>query len=350
MFPWKLDHFMKVLCGMGTSDVSRLQGFIQGGADSAPDFETLQALFDPNKQTRRSTFEKYTAKESGKDLGLIHDFLTNESFIDAFADWDGRYRSAFEVNVNIIKKPQEFNCPPEGDQFMSALLGGFSHLISNILHLESVVYGEVKEQPIRDFPTKLPVQEFRDQLRQWPNEEKAKVFELHAFMLYMASIELDFGEWEAEFDLMSPSYFVPGWEKGRIVYPMKTFWTWLRNDRECSTWKQLAEKLKTPEQSVKNHANTKSLKKTPSWSEFWRMMNNAQVEDDRTSSFIFKTSIAYGIARIMQEHTHRCVDYVTEYFCEPSEIANYYLARIKDMKQNECRSIPLHPSFTKTQD
>jgi len=346
MFPWDLDHFMKVLCGMGTSDASRQQGIILGSVGDAPDIETLQGLFDSNKQPRRTTFEKYVVTETGNDLGILYDFIASDSFRNAFSDCDERYSSVFEIQLKMIQKPNIFNLPAVGAEFMSAMLASFAHLISTILHLEGLVYGEVEEQRIRDFPTILPHQEFLIQHKHFSDEKKATTFELHAFILYMASIELDFEEWDAEFELMSPSYFVPSCENGRIVYPMKTFWTWLRNDRGCRTWKQLAEKLQTSEQSVKNHANTKSLKKTPSWNEFWRMMNNAQVVDDRTTSFMVKISIAYGIARMMQEHTHRCLDHVTEHFCEPCEIGNYYLERIQDMRQNECRRIPLHSSFT----
>ncbi|MDG1301469.1 MAG: hypothetical protein P8R37_07755 [Opitutae bacterium] len=252
----------------------------------------------------------------------------------------------FELYVEIIKNPSKFNGTSEGTTFYKFQLEAFPQLWSSVLHCEGVIHSEIKDHNIRSLPAKKPYHQVRDQVLKWPNEKKTKVFELHAFMLYMASIEIDLGDWDAVFTLMPPSAFVPSPAKGRVAYPMNAFWKWLRHECGCTTWKQLAEKIQTSEQSVKKHANTKSLKGTPSWSEFWRMMNNAQTINDRSSPFIFKTSLAYGIARIMQEHAHRCVDIVIEHFCEPCEIGNYYLACIKDMKQNECRRIPLHPSFT----
>jgi len=244
---------------------------------------------------------------------------------EAFHDWDGRYSSALQILREVIWSPETFKVPSEGTEFMSRILGGFPHLISSILHVEKWAHGKLKGQPMRDFPTKLPPADFGAKNRESSDARKVQVFEIHAFLLYLAALELDFSEWEPKFELMPPSCFVPSFMKGDVAYPMKGFWTWLRTELNCSTWVELAEKLQTTEQSIKNAANTKSLADAHSWSEFWRMMNNAQEAIDRTSPFMVQTSLAYGLARIIQEHASRCLDVVLEDFCEADDIENFYL-------------------------
>ena len=314
MIPWTLEHFMKVLCGMGTSEESRLYNLLRGASTNSPDFATIQKFFSSGEKVlRRNTFEKCVAQESGKDFGILHDMMTSDAWKEGFKNWDGRYSSSFKLLVRSIQNPEAFNSPKEGVDFMSALLGGFTHLISTILYVESFVYGEIKGQPMRDFPTKLPHQEFWDQLKLWTNEKKAQAFELHAFILYFASIEIDISEWEPEFEIVLPSYFVPSWEGGKVIYPMNTFWRWLRNECDCSTWVNFADQLGTTVAMLSKHRDTATMKHTPSWSKLRGMLKRIDPTRDLLSPFSMRVQFAYSIARIMQEHAHRCVGLATEY-------------------------------------
>ena len=59
---------------------------------------------------------------------------------------------------------------------------------------------------------------------------------------------------------------------------------------------------------------------------------------------VLEVTLAYGMARVMQEHAHRCVPVVIDHYCDEAEIDNFYLKRINECKK-WVQEIPLHPCF-----
>jgi hypothetical protein len=159
-------------------------------------------------------------------------------------------------------------------------------------------------------------------------------------------LELDMETWEAEHPLVLPSMFVPDFRDGRLRYPMWRFCTWLKDKFHADSWKDLANVLgwkdetqaqtQDCEQQIRNWANTKTLTKVPSWGSFREMLDNAGV----TESGRLEIQFAFGVTRILQLHASRTLPLALEYLFDPEDAGEYYLARIEDLKKNECGVIP----------
>ncbi len=351
MRPWTLDRFMKVLFGVKTTDVSRLHGLMSSSMKSVPDRDTLKKLLDGARLPNRSTFENCVGLETGTSAAFLYDFCSSSAFSEGTGKWEDRFDSVFEVLLEIIRAPEKFQLPSDGSKFLEFIVCAFPHFFSSVLHVEAWVHGELQGQFVRDFPTILPHDEFRVRVNGFSKSNKVRIVELHIYMLHFSSLELDICDWETCFKRVVPSEFVPSWDpslnggKGGVVYPMESFWRWLRGELGCRNWNALAKRLCINPAQLNQYKGTTSLDRVPSWSKLRSMLRRVDPHFDFFSEFGLRVHLAYGLARLLQEHASRCLDVVTTHFARKQDIERFYLERIESLKSAECRRIPLHSAY-----
>ena len=357
MFPWPVEHFSKILFGADAHTIIRR--IIKGANDGqAPDKGTTRKLLNTNKTVRRSTLEPFNA-------GIIYDIQTDEAWVSSFEQMEATYRGSFECNFAILENWFKQSKFEDSSLFLDTIFRALRRLISTIIYLEDWAQAP-KDVPIgiRELKPKESVESLRQKIATWTNEEKVLLFELQAFMLYIAAFELDVEEWqESKFETIQISKLLPDYDPtytkagktGRAIYPMEQFWKWFMEIKcNCASIPELTEKLISSEQSgdgtyhyetIKNAFYTNSMKHVISWGKLRSML--AQYENDIDSVTPFKAEVlfAYGIARMLQEHCVRCRQLVEEHFCDKEQIEGFYRSAIDTYKKNECRGIPLHPWF-----
>lgn len=336
MIPWTLDHFMKVLIGMGTSEESRLQSLLQANPGGSPSFKTIQKLFNVEKPPLRSTYAAY-------GLEFLHEMVTSESFRDLpeTLSYEHLIKHYFEVarEYDGHEKLHEYT------RLSSGLLSGFPRFLSSIVAVEVWLSNRTKP-PFPEFATKLSGPDFRREFDQFDNVKNALVAELHFFIFYMAALEMDITDLGKESCILPPSCFVPSHFRGSLRYPMETFWEWFRGKSGISKWNEFADNMGTTTALLSKYRKAKSLDPSPSYKqlrgfcmELWPLQGLS-----RRVQKILEVTFVYAMARIMQEHSHRCLDLATEYFTEESDIEGFYLRHIQECKK-WVQEIPLHPCF-----
>lgn len=336
MIPWTLEDFMKVLIGMGTSEESRLDGLLRLHPTGSPSFKTNQRLFDADDLPRRSTYES-------RGLGFVHEFMSSERFQQLPESL--RYSDLIELTQQQAADYSNHHELAAGTHIYRDLLFAFPRLLSSIICIEAIALGESKRQPIPDFPAKKSAEEFRLEFDQFAAEKKQSVFELHSFVLYMAAVELDIAALEGS-RLMPPACFVTSYYKKSIRYPMETFWEWLKSKAGYARWTDFADAMETTPALLSKYRKARSLDTSPSYKQLREFCHHLwpQVGLGRRSQRVLEVTLAYGMARVMQEHAHRCVPVVIDHYCDEAEIDNFYLKRINECKK-WVQEIPLHPCF-----
>ncbi|MGB0744717.1 MAG: hypothetical protein ACPGSB_09340 [Opitutales bacterium] len=339
MIPWTLEYFMEVLYGKGTSEESRLHNLLQLNKTGAPDFKTNQKLFDPENLPLRSTYEAY-------GLGFVHEFISSPYFKEL--PEHPRFSQIIELYDKFEKEYANHPKLATGANFNASIIHSFPRLITTILCIECWKEGEIKDCPIYYYGTK----ELAEYLAKDPSdalEIKQSAFELNVFINYFAAAELDMAEWESKFELMTPVNFIPSSAKGRVIYPMETFWTWLRSTSGHARWTDLADSLGTTTAMLSKYRKTdakQNLPSLPSYSQLRTFLRNRwpQVGLRVEMQKYWQIQMAYGVARIMQEHSERNISLVTQHFCRTDRIEDFYLARIEACKK-WMQGLPLHPLF-----
>ena len=180
------------------------------------------------------------------------------------------------------------------------------------------------------------------------------LIEHHMFMVYAAAFELDAGNLEDHVTLPRVSRFVPLRVKGNVRYRMWRFWMWLKEKARCDTWEELAEKggfnkNDDPDNAdgvsvVKRRANAKpgtENEQLISWKRLRKILWAIEgSESEPMSPLKIEVHVAYGIARILQEHAARCLPTILEVCSDEFPLQSFYEDRIEACKQNECRRIP----------
>lgn len=344
MIPWTLDHFMKVLCGMGTSDESRLHNTLQLNPAGAPDFKTTQRLLDPEQQPLRSTYEAY-------GLGFVYDFILSKHWQEL-----PEQPRLSHIIETFGKFEEEYATHPKlalGTQFNASIIHSFPRLITTILRVECWIHGEIKEPPLYYYGTEQLLEHLKTN-SETSNATKDSALELNIFINYFAAVELDMAEWDSKFKLMTPISFVPSSSKGKVIYPIETFWTWFRTVSGHSQWTEFADALGTTPAMLSKYRKTnadKNLPSIPTYSQIRCFMRNRWPQKGlrvETETYL-RIQMAYGVARIMQEHSERCMETATQYLCRVENLESFYLTRIETCKK-WMQDLPLHPLFTKNQE
>jgi hypothetical protein len=357
MFPWSIEHFHHTLFGADPHTI--LRRIIKGANDGqAPDKGTTRKLLNTNQKVRRSTLEPFNA-------GIICDIRTDKAWTSSFEQMEATYRGSFECYFAILDQWFKQSKFEDSSIFLDTIFQSLRRLISTIIHLEDWAQTP-KDVPfgIRELKPKESIESLRQKIATWTNEEKILLFELQAFVLYLAAFELDVEEWqESKFEIIRISKLLPDYDStytkdgktGRAIYPMEQFWRWFMEIKcKCASIPELTEKLISSEQkadgkyhyeTIKNAFYTDSMEHVIGWGKLRAML--AQFENDSEPVTTFKAEVlfAYGMTRMLQEHCVRCRPLVEEHFCEKDQIETFYQSTIETYKKNECRGIPLHPWF-----
>lgn len=350
MFPWQLEHTLHIL--FGSTTIGRLEQLIVSARGDAPDPETLDALLSQNPSVRRSTFEK-------RGLGGLHDFVTSEDARSIFESWDGRYRSFFSSIDLLCTKYSDLDDPDlkKGTAFMRCLLDALCYTRRTVEVIEAYVFGQLP-QPMPDLPHKLPKPIFLKEVKSWPSEKKALAFELTSILYCLSALQVDLDACRPRMTIELAD-LVPKSLHGKRVYPLKRYFTWLRDEAGCRTWKELGALGNISEQAAKNAANApidkrskkqkseaksvRSVDGALSWVDFGRIIDGLEESSEEWSDFRIDAYIGYALARLMQEHTFRSYDLVIKHFCEPDEIESYYMNCINECKKWVQTTHSLHP-------
>ena len=326
MIPWTLDHLIRVLVGMGTSDESRLDNLLQLNPEGAPSFETNQKLLNGSSFPRRSTYEK-------KGLGFVHEFLSDDLFKKLPENL--RFRDIISLSLSLAAKYETHSRLSVGANFLPDLAFSFPRLLSSIMRIESMVHGEETQQAYPNIPTKLPAAEFLKVFEGFDAKKKALVGELHAFLVYFAAAELDFAESENQVRIALPSSFIPSYYAGSLRYPMETFWEWLKLDAGYTEWTEFADAIGTTTAMLSKYRKATSLDPSASHNQLQTFCRNLWPHRglSRRSQKLMEIRFSYGIVRILQEHAHRCVPLILEYYCDAPEIERFYLTQIAECKK-----------------
>lgn len=339
MIPWTLEHFLKVLLGKGTSDESRLHNILQLNLKGAPDYKTNEKLLQTDAPPLRSTYEAY-------GLGFLFDFVTSEHFKKL--PEHPRFSQIIELYDQFERDYAKHPKLAVGTQFNASIIHSFPRLVTTILRIECWKEGELKDCPIYYFATK----ELAEYLTKDPSdalEIKQSALELNVFINYFAAAELDMAEWESNFELMTPINFIPSSVKGKVIYPMETFWTWLRSQSGQARWTDFADALGTTTAMLSKYRKTdakQDLPSLPSYSQLRTFLRNRWPQKGLRVEFhkYLQIQLAYAVARIMQEHAERNMPLVTKHFCRTDQLEDFYLARIEGCKK-WMQDLPLHPLF-----
>lgn len=327
---------MKVLLGMGSSEESRLDNLLKRNAQGSPSFKTNQRLLYPNDLPNLSTYES-------RGLGWVYEFMSDERFRKLPDSL--RFSDTIELAFNLADDYKYHEKLSYGAEFFSGLLVAFPRLISAVIFLESVASGEEKIPRHWNFTPKASVDAFRLGIKQFTPEKKRLVAELHFFVLYMAAAELDITEFEGTC-LMPPACFVPSYYRKSIRYPMENFWEWFRSKAGSARWTGFADSMGTTTALLSKYRKAKGLTPSPSYIQLRKFCQSLwpQIGLGRRFQRVLEVTLAYGLARIMQEHAYRCVPLVIEHYCAETDIDNFYLQQIKECKK-WVQEIPLHPYF-----
>lgn len=256
MIPWTLEHFMKVLIGMDTSEESRLHNLLEANPGGSPSFKTIQKLFDTDKPPLVSTYEAY-------NLGLLHEFVTSES-VQGLSETLS-YEELIEWAFQVASDYEDHDRLKSFSSLNLSLLNSFPRFLSSVIAVENWLSEKPKQPPFPEFPTKLSGLEFRQEFDQFDDSKKALVAELHMFIFYMAALELDMRDLGDQSRLLPPSCFIPSYFRGAIRHPMETFWEWLRSQSGISRWNEFADAMGTTTAMLGKYRKAKSLKGPPSY-------------------------------------------------------------------------------------
>lgn len=340
MIPWTDKYLMKVIFGKGTSEESRLHNTLQLNPTGAPDFKTIQKLLDPEQPPQRSTYEAY-------GLGFAYDFISSKHW----KELPEKPRLSHILEL-YTKFEEEYATHPQlapGMQFNASIIHAFPYLITTALRVECCLQ-EDENFPIYYYATDQLLESLKN-----PSDETAaikhSVFEISAFINYFAAAELDLAEWDSKFEMMTPISFIPSSSKGKIIYPMETFWTWFRSESGHARWTEFADALGTTPAMLSKYRKTdpdKGLPSLPSYSQLRGFLRHRwpqrglYVEMHRH----LRIQFAYALARIMQAHAENCVETITKHFCRVDQLEYFYLTRIEECRK-WMQDLPLHPLFEK---
>jgi hypothetical protein len=338
LIPWTDKYLMKVLFGKGTSEDSRLHNTLQLNPTGAPDFKTTQRLLDPEQPPLRSTYEAY-------DLGFVYDFISSKHW----KELPEKPRLSHIIEL-FEKFEEEYATHPQlalGSQINASIIHSFSHLITTALLVERWLQNEIKDCPLNYYTTK-ELYESRTN-----NSEDAKVkysvFETNAFINYFAAAELDLAEWDSKFEIMTPVSFIPSSSKGKIIYPMETFWTWFRSESGHARWTDFADALGTTPAMLSKYRKTDPNKGLPSLPSYSQLRGFLRHRWPQRGLYVemhqyLRIQFAYALARIMQAHAENCVGTITTHFCRVDQLGHFYLTRIEECRK-WMQDFPLHPLF-----
>lgn len=349
MFPWTPEELNEYLfLSAGGSFITLLQGWIEAGKGKQFSYETVDKLLTPGNIPRRKQFAEIGLGESydlirqlkealeGNDQRYVIYFETVWSMADDYEQKNGHIAPFVPSEIIREKLPR----------LISGIFWTENFYLDNCPYIQEVKDRHSMVQPITDFPAK-EWNLLRREVKRWDTKDKVTVFEIHAFMLYMALLELDLENWKNELVLLPVRDFLPAEIESLVRYPMWMFCTWLKDWYGVEAWEALGETIGEGGQQVRNWANSKSLDKCPSWTDFQTYIISGSGAPDSESYLYSKQAIelqiAYGMVRILQAHAMRCVPFLLKYFCDEGDLQAYYNQRIDELKEKECGVIPPHP-------